>query len=166
MRGIRSQRLRNDVAGALMTPETLKLILETHKRFPSQHLYMFTWRHGPSDRWTIYDMDLPRRRGIPADQRKGWSSTDWWTHSTVCNVPSTFMHRWSEKVMVKEESGMAGGRLRSRDVEEIRPGYKEILMRLLREGCVIPSRVLDDWLGDDSRKFADPSTWLLYRGDL
>jgi hypothetical protein len=132
-------RLRDNLIGRLMPTETLNQILATHRRDPAQRLYIFGWRHGPENTPTVYDMDLPRRKGIPEECTRGRGHTDWWINSHVTNIAGDWMAPYDTE---------------HRGVRRI--GYKVVLLRLLADGCIVPSACLDDWLGDDSRKFCPP----------
>lgn len=157
------QRLRNDChIGRLMTPATLRLILDTHRRNPWQRLYLFNWHGGMQDRYGLYDLDLPQRKRMTEETRMGYEESDWFINSCLGTIPADYMRAWSRRVVVREEYGRPDGELATRMVEEERPGYKLILMQLLNEGCIVPSRCLDDWLLDDSRKFAAPELRVRY----
>jgi hypothetical protein len=121
-------------------------ILREHQRVPGQGLGPFTWRHGPPGVATIYDYHAPRRNGILPNHRVGYEEADLNIHSQILNCPSTGM--------------------RINGVPDVAPGYRKVLVSLLSRGCVIPSACLDQWLGDDSRKFCDPQLRLFYRMDL
>lgn len=141
-----------------MPVQTLDLILQEHKRTPAQRLYLYGMdRSRIKNRLAIYDMDMPwRSKSQSEDTTYGWSEGDWWMHSHVCNVPQDYMIAYDELVKVKDEVGNVKV---TEDIE--RPGYKRVLTSLLNFGCIVPSKVLDEWLQDSSLKFCDP--WLRMR---
>lgn len=135
-----------------MPISTLDLILKSHQRNPWQTLYLYSWKEHYGNKAVICDMDKPRRNGVPYDTRFGWSETDWWNNSHIMNVPKDYL--------------LPLGHIDKKTEEVTRRGYKDTLVALLSEGCVIPSRCLDDWLQDNSLKFCSPDLRLYYRGDL
>jgi len=151
---LKQQALRNDLIGRLMPITTLRLILNEHKRYPWQPLYIFQWRHSPPNVVTIYDMDMPRRKLVTEDYRIGYVEQDWWNNSVVTNCSQDFL------VPMTQVSRKTG--------DVLRPGYKDVLMRLLAAGAIVPSRCLDDWLlkawtGEDSRKLCAPELRINYK---
>ena len=140
-------RLRHGLSRRMMSLQTLVDIMNTHRRHPWQRLEPFSWRHGPEGKVTIYDYDMPRRRAPRWDEIHGLGDVDWQVHSYVCNCPDAEITR---------DGG--GGK----------PGYRRMLIQLVDEGCVIPSRCLDDWLESPghSRTICAPELRLFYRSDL
>ena len=125
LRDARRSQLRYGLSYSRMPITTLIKILNSHKHSGSWPV-VFSWRNGPKDKVTIYDYELPRRRGMPTDERIGWSEDDWLIHSYVINChPQILM---------------------ARTPDGIQPGYLGVLITLLSDGCLIPSRCLDDWL--------------------
>ena len=127
-------RLRLGSSDGLMTLETFKLIVDEHRRTHAVHL--FSWRHGPEGKVSVYDYNMPFRTGFDEDARVGWGQEDWDVYSFVLNVPSDYMKRLASNT---------------------KPGYKDILARMLAEGCLKPSRCLDRWMHEGSEKYCNPT---------
>lgn len=152
----------------MMSIAALSKILRVHTKNPCQPVYLFSWKYGPTDRYTIYDMDKPRRDGRDEYACRGYAEFDYWIAAQVCNVPAGHMSpytgqffdnmctrqtcKWSLIEKQRREFCPKCAQPISESIGT--PGYKNALVRLLSDGGIYPSRVLDAWLQDDSRRYA------------
>lgn len=142
MRGSNLYRLTHGLEQRLMHPHVFQDLLQAHKRHPAQYLTIWAWRQGPSDRYTVYDYDYPRRIGIDWRCGDGISEHTWSVWSHVRNIPAVAMEPYAD---------------------DIKPGYKDAIASVLQEGCVVPGAALDAWMGDDSRKWCVPELRIRYK---
>jgi hypothetical protein len=99
---------------------------------------------------TIMDYSKPRR--TPGMQT-GHAEADWYQQSTVCNctageLPANNIDGvWKEAQQLLDGTYIAPGWTRMP-----KTGYRVILETLLREGCLVPSRQLDEMLRRETRE--------------
>jgi hypothetical protein len=141
--------------------------MDAHKRSGPQYLRLFGWRTGPAEKYTIYDQDLPRRQGVI---HLGHADEEWFAQSVVANVSADSMGREAEIIRPDGHGGKAVNVTKPRDNDIVRPSYIQVIGSLLRNGCVMPGRVWDDWLSgstlDDARpslEWCDPDLRLFYK---
>lgn len=130
--------------GAILAPDLLR-VLHEHRRYPADSIRPFRWRSGGFT--SIYDYELPRRKGIPYEERLKWAEDTWTLHSFVCNIPIDQM-RWI--ATIETATGI------------FRPSYREVVKQCLRDGCIRPSSYLDRLLNEDSSRLCPPEMRIQY----
>jgi len=131
-------RLRYGLGQHVLPIETFMALLLAHCHNPS--CISLLTKRSRGGMAGLSDYDVPRRmlRGADPIERAtwhAWADEEWQVKSYLMNVP---LRGW-------------------------RKGWKAALISLLESGAMFPGTALDEWLGEDSRKYAKPELRLFKR---
>jgi len=140
--------------------EDLARLIREHAA-PSTFIHFHKTRHGPVDVVSILDYSYPHR----IDRLEtGHSEFDWYISSFVCNATADWVPRVDDTGVWEEQRTNADGTFKPAGwTKRPKVGFTSLLPELLKEGCIVPSNVLDYLLSTDTRRMCTNGNRLHYR---